>query len=212
KRPTAGRLAVGVLGVFFSVYLINGLVAQDNKLTLLSGFPPPTFYSLRAQESDCPLGLDCYKTYAEGKAAALAQSKPILLDFTGWACVNCRRMEEKVWALPDIYAVLHDDLVLTSLYVDDRAPLPENEQFNLQRASGRISLIKTVGQQWAAFQSINFNTASQPYYVLLHPNGTLLNAPIQYTDAATFKKWLEEGLQAYGELPAIKTPAWLQSQ
>jgi len=212
KRPTTGRLAVGVFGLFFSAYLINGLVAQDNKLTLLSGFPPPTFYSLRAQESDCPLGLDCYKTYVEGQAAARAQNKPILLDFTGWACVNCRRMEEKVWALPDIYAVLHDDLVLTSLYVDDRAPLPKNEQFNLQRASGRISSIKTVGQQWAAFQSINFNTASQPYYVLLHPNGTLLNAPIQYTDAATFKKWLEEGLQAYGELPTIKTPAWLQSQ
>ena len=210
-RPTKGRVAVGVAVLFFGVYLINGLVSKENKLTLLSGFPPPTFYSLYAQESECPLGLDCHKSYAEGAAIAHAQNKPLLLDFTGWACVNCRRMEEKVWALPDIYALLETEVILTSLYVDDRASLPENEQFNMQRPSGRISPIKTVGQQWAAFQSVNFNTASQPYYVLLHPNGMLLNAPIQYTDASTFKQWLTEGLEAYAKLPKVNAPAWLQN-
>ena len=189
-----GRYGVATISMIFTAYLFLGLVSKDNSLKLLSGFPPPAFYSLSSTESDCPLGLDCYKDYASGLAAAKAQNKPILLDFTGWACVNCRKVEENIWSRPEVFRLLNEELVLISLYVDDRSALPEGEQFNFKYPNGRVRTIKTVGEQWASFQSLNFNSASQPYYVLLQADGTLLNAPIQYTDAATYLDWLQEGL------------------
>ena len=189
-----GRYGVAVISMIFTAYLFLGLMSKDNSLKLLSGFPPPAFYSLSSTESDCPLGLDCYKDYASGLAAAKAQNKPILLDFTGWACVNCRKVEENIWSRPEVFRLLNEELVLISLYVDDRSALPEGEQFNFKYPNGRVRTIKTVGEQWASFQSLNFNSASQPYYVLLQADGTLLNTPIQYTDAATYLDWLEEGL------------------
>ena len=189
-----GGYGVAAISMIFTAYLFLGLVSKDNSLKLLSGFPPPAFYSLSSTESDCPLGLDCYKDYASGLAAAKAQNKPILLDFTGWACVNCRKVEENIWSRPEVFRLLNEELVLISLYVDDRSALPEGEQFNFKYPNGRVRTIKTVGEQWASFQSLNFNTASQPYYVLLQADGTLLNTPIQYTDAATYLDWLEEGL------------------
>jgi len=210
-KLSAIRLGSAVLMFLFTGYLVNGLFSQENKLSLLSGFPPPTFYSLYAQESECPLGLDCYKSFDAGQEVALAQNKPILIDFTGWACVNCRRMEEKVWVQPDVYDLLTEKIVLVSLYVDDRSPLGEDQQFNFEFPDGRRRTIKTVGQQWATFQSVNFNAASQPFYVLLHPDGTLLNAPIQYTDAPTYLAWLEQGLEAFEKIPKVATPAWLQN-
>jgi len=189
-----GRYGVAAISMIFTFYLFLGLVSKDNSLKLLSGFPPPAFYSLSSTESDCPLGLDCYKDYASGLAAAKAQNKPILLDFTGWACVNCRKVEENIWSRPEVFRLLNEELVLISLYVDDRSALPEGEQFNFKYPNGRVRTIETVGEKWASFQSLNFNSASQPYYVLLQADGTLLNTPIQYTDAATYLSWLEEGL------------------
>ena len=189
-----GRYGVAAISMIFTAYLFLGLVSKDNSLKLLSGFPPPAFYSLSSTESDCPLGLDCYKDYASGLAAAKAQNKPILLDFTGWACVNCRKVEENIWSRPEVFRLLNEELVLISLYVDDRSALPEGEQFNFKYPNGRVRTIETVGEQWASFQSLNFNSASQPYYVLLQADGTLLNTPIQYTDAATYLDWLQEGL------------------
>ena len=189
-----GRYGVAAISMILTAYLFLGLVSKDNSLKLLSGFPPPAFYTLSSTANDCPLGLDCYKDYASGLAAAKAQNKPILLDFTGWACVNCRKVEENIWSRPEVFRLLNEELVLISLYVDDRSALPEGEQFNFKYPNGRVRTIKTVGEQWASFQSLNFNTASQPYYVLLQADGTLLNTPIQYTDAATYLDWLEEGL------------------
>ena len=122
------------------------------------------------------------------------QNKPILLDFTGWACVNCRKVEENIWSRPEVCST-NEELILISLYVDDRSVLPKGEQFNFQYPNGRVRSINTVGEKWASFQSLNFNSASQPYYVLMKPDGTLLNAPIQYTDAATYLDWLKEGLR-----------------
>jgi thiol:disulfide interchange protein DsbD len=149
---------------------------------------------LRAQDSDCPLGLDCYKDFETGVAAARLQEKSILLDFTGWACVNCRKMEENVWSDPDVYPLLRDEFIVISLYVDDRKALADADQFDFQYPDGRIKRINTVGKKWATFQAINFNTASQPFYIQMTPEGTLLNAPIQYTDVDTFRIWLETGL------------------
>ena len=193
-KLSKARIGLGALSLVLTAYLFIGLVSKENKLTLLSGFPPPAFYSIYASDNECPLGLDCYKDFELGLASARLQNKPILLDFTGWACVNCRKMEENVWSKPAIFRLLNEEVVLISLYIDDKTSLQEKDQFNFQFPNGRIRTINTVGEKWASFQSLNFNSASQPYYVLMDPDGTLLNTPIQYTDADTYLKWLNDGL------------------
>ncbi|MGA0211964.1 MAG: protein-disulfide reductase DsbD family protein [Flavobacteriaceae bacterium] len=196
KTPlSTARKAFAGLALLGSVYLLFGLFSEKNQLRFLSGFPPPEFYSIFEQDLDCPLGLDCYNDFETGKQAALASGKPILLDFTGWACVNCRRMEENVWADPSVYPLLRDEYVLISLYVDDREPLLDSEAFSFQYAEGKVKSIRTVGNKWATFQALNFNTASQPFYVQLTADGQLLTTPIQYTDTATFRDWLTKGLE-----------------
>ena len=186
----------------FSIYLIQGLGKNQNgQLALLSGFPPPTFYSIYSSDSECPLGLNCFKDFEEGRAYAKANNKPILLDFTGWACVNCRKMEENVWSQPEIFSLLNKEYVIISLYVDDRELLPDVDQFNYKYPNGRVKSIKTIGEKWATFQSLNFGSASQPFYLLLSSNGTLLNSSVQYTNAQIYKDWLEEGIRRFKSLP-----------
>ncbi|SIS68328.1 thiol:disulfide interchange protein DsbD [Zobellia uliginosa] len=197
-KLSMGRKAVGLMAMGVSIYILLGLLGVSN-LKLLSGFPPPAFYSVSETESDCPLGINCFKDFEEGVAYAKKVDKPILLDFTGWACVNCRKMEENVWGEPDIYSILNEDYVLISLYVDDRKELPEAEKFDFQYDSGRIKHIETVGQKWGTFQSVNFNAASQPFYVLMTPDLEILNHPVQYTDSETYRKWLQFGLDHYKE-------------
>ncbi|MDC0872314.1 cytochrome c biogenesis protein CcdA [Flavobacteriaceae bacterium] len=198
------RIVLGIGMLLFSSFLIRGLFTKENTLKILSGFPPPEFYSLRAQDSDCPLGLECYKDFETGVAVARSKGKPILLDFTGWACVNCRKMEENVWSAPEVYPLLRDEFIIISLYVDDRKSLDDADQFDFQYPDGRIKKINTVGKKWATFQSINFNTASQPFYIQMTPDGTLLNTPIQYTDVETFRYWLETGLENRNLTPKAK--------
>ncbi|GLU44631.1 protein-disulfide reductase DsbD [Allomuricauda sp. NBRC 101325] len=193
KKLSGARKVIGLVSFAFSVYLVLGLF-NVTPLKLLSGFPPPSFYSVVETESDCPLGLDCYKDFEEGVAHAQEVNKPILLDFTGWACVNCRKMEENVWSDPSVYELLKEEYVLISLYVDDRKELPETEKFDFKYDSGRIKSIETVGQKWGTFQTINFNAASQPYYVLLSPNMEVLNDAVQYVDVETYEAWLKSGL------------------
>ena len=195
KAPLSkGRYTLAAFSLVLTAYLFFGLISKENTLKLLSGFPPPAFYSIYEKENDCPLGLDCYKDFERGLAIARLQNKPILLDFTGWACVNCRKVEENVWSQPTIFKLLNEELVLISLYVDDRTALPTDQQFNFQYPDGRVRKIKTIGEQWATFQSLNFNAASQPFYVLIQVDGTLLNSPIQYTDAKTYLNWLTTSL------------------
>jgi thiol:disulfide interchange protein DsbD len=191
-----GRILLGVMSLSFVVYLVPGILpnSSSNSLKLLAGFPPPSFYSIYTQGSDCPLNLDCYKDYDKGVEVAKATNKPILLDFTGWACVNCRKVEENVWSDPEIYKLINEELVLISLYVDDREPLSKEDQFTLEYTSGRIRNIETIGQKWAAFQAINFNSVAQPHYILMMPDGTVLAPPQQYTDIPTYLKWLKNGL------------------
>ncbi|THV58268.1 DUF255 domain-containing protein [Flagellimonas alvinocaridis] len=196
QKLSATRKMFGLFGLAFSVYLVLGIFNLI-PLKLLSGFPPPDFYSVSQTESDCPLGLDCFKDFDEGVAYAKEVNKPILLDFTGWACVNCRKMEENVWSHSSIYPLLKDEYVLISLYVDDRKELPDSEKFDFQYDSGRIKTIETIGQKWGTFQTINFNAASQPYYVLLSPNLEILNDAVQYVDVETYEKWLRSGLEKH---------------
>jgi thiol:disulfide interchange protein DsbD len=195
KKLSFSSISFGILVLAFVVYLIPGTFKTPTwNLSLLSGFPPPQFYSIYEQENDCPLGLNCYKGFEEGLAAAKAANKPILLDFTGWACVNCRKVEENVWSDPAIYTLLKDDYILISLYVDDRKELPTAAQFKFKRANGKLKDIETVGDKWATFQTVNFQTASQPYYVLMTADLEILNHAEQYTDKDTYLTWLKKGI------------------
>ena len=199
KKLSFSRISFGVLVTAFVIYLAPGVLKNPTwNLSLLSGFPPPQFYSIYSQETDCPLGLECYKDFDEGLAVAKAKHKPILLDFTGWACVNCRKMEENVWSVPKIYSLLKEEYILISLYVDDNEKeLPKNEQFNFLKPNGKVKKIETVGDKWSTFQVINFKNAYQPYYVLLSPDLEVLQAAQQYTDAETYYNWLKQGLQTF---------------
>ena len=200
QKLSTGRKTMGFLSAAFSVYLVLGLVKVVD-LKPLSGILPPEFYSVFETENDCPLGLNCFKDFDEGVAYAKSVNKPILVDFTGWACSNCRRMEEKVWSQADIYPILNEEYVLISLYVDDNVKkLPEEEQFDFQYESGRVKRIETIGQKWGTFQTLNFNAASQPYYVLLSPELEVLHHSIQYTDRDTYKAWLNTGLEKHKAL------------
>lgn len=198
KKLSFSRASFGILVVSFVIYLAPGVLKTPTwNLNLLSGFPPPQFYSIYEQESECPLGLNCYKDFETGMAVAKKENKPVLLDFTGWACVNCRKMEENVWSVPAVYSLLKEEYILISLYVDDRKTLPEDQQFSFLKPNGTLKKIETVGDKWATFQSVNFQTASQPYYVLMSPNLDILEAPQQYTDSETYQKWLTSGLQRF---------------
>ncbi len=199
QKLSKTRIGVGVLTAAFTIYLVLG-VFNITSLKLLSGFPPPDFYSVVDKESNCPLGLNCFKDFEEGIAYAKKEKKPILLDFTGWACVNCRKMEENVWSEPDIYEMLNEDYVLISLYIDDRKSLPENERFDYKFDSGRVKNIESIGEKWGTFQTLNFGAASQPYYVLLSPDLQVLNSSIQNADSETYESWLKEGLKNFDEL------------
>ena len=201
KKTSFFRVSFGVLVFAFVIYLIPGTFKNPTwNLNALSGFPPPQFYSIYEQASDCPLGLDCYKDFDEGLQAAKDANKPILLDFTGWACVNCRKMEENVWSAPAIYTLLKEEYILISLYVDDNEKeLPKAAQFDFRKANGNIKKIKTYGDKWSTFQILNFKNASQPYYILMNADLEILNSPQQYTDIKTYKSWLEKGIESFSK-------------
>lgn len=199
RKPPIGNIVVGVATFAFLLYLIPGLTNSSYaNLKLLSGFPPPLFYSVYDKDTEAPLGLEAFKDFEEGIAAAKASGKPIMVDFTGWACVNCRKMEEQVWSREDIFSTINEEYVLISLYVDDRKELPLEERFNFLKASGDTKPIKTVGDKWATFQTVNFQNNSQPYYILMDADFNLLNKPVGYTpDADEYLFWLREGVQNF---------------
>ena len=184
----------GWIFLIFSIYLLSGLFDSKN-VRFLSGILPPEFYSIDTNINDCPLGLNCFKDFEEGKKHAIENDKIILLDFTGWACANCRRMEENVWAKPTIFNLLDNNFVIISLYVDDRSELSTDQAFKYLNQSGNIQYINNVGRRWSLFQQINFNNASQPYYVSMLPSGKVLSEPIQYASVENFQNWLELSIE-----------------
>ena len=177
----------------FALYLIPGLKGAN--LKLLSGFPPPAFYSIFETKSKCPHNINCFKDLNEGLEFAKLVNKPVMIDFTGWSCVNCRKMEENVWIEPDILSILNEKYVLISLYVDDKTELPEAEQ-KVSDCTGKK--IKTIGNKWSEYQTCTFKTNTQPYYVLMNANGKILNEPVGYTpNASEYKSFLEDGLKKF---------------
>ncbi len=186
KKLSFVRISSAVLVTAFTIYLISGFrVNEETKtftpLTLLSGLAPPVGYSF-VYPNDCPNNLDCFKDLKEGIAHAQKVNKPIMLDFTGYGCVNCRKMEEHVWPLKKIDDYLRNDYVLISLYVDDKKQLPSDQQVHVSRINGGTRKLEDYGDKWANFQTQFFQNNSQPYYVLLSSDGkTILNEPTAYT-------------------------------
>lgn len=200
------RIAGAILVASFVIYLASGFrVNKETKtytpLTLLSGLAPPVGYSF-LYPNDCPNNLDCFKDLKTGIAHAKKVNKPILLDFTGYACVNCRKMEEHVWPDPKIDYYLRNNYVLISLYVDDKKTLPKEEQIMVNRLNGGTRKLENYGHKWANFQTQFFQTNSQPYYILLNADGTkILNKPVGYTpDENDYATFLECGLKVFNSI------------
>ena len=197
---TSKKLSYILSSSFFiivGIYMSSSLFSTKTNLSLLSGLLPPEFYSLYQNDNECPLSLNCIKDFDEGKSESVENNKPILLDFTGWACANCRRVEENTWSEPKVYDMINNEFILISLYVDDRSDLNQDQIIILTDKNGNEKTLKKVGEKWSAFQTINFKNNSQPYYVLLSPNLEVLNKPIQYTDTDTYQSWLSEGLENF---------------
>ena len=201
------RLLCATLVIIFSFYLASGLIYSSEKksyraLSLLSGLAPPLSYSYFFP-SDCPNNLNCFKDLKTGVDYARSVNKPILLDFTGYACVNCRKMEEHVWPLKDVDKLIRDDFVLISLYVDDKKSLPDIEKINVNRISGKgVRKLDNYGHKWAYFQARYFNVNSQPYYLIMDPNSySILNSPVGYTpDKMEYVNFLNCGLISFKQL------------
>jgi thiol:disulfide interchange protein len=193
------RKVLGVLGLGFVVYLVQGLIPSDKpKLQMLSGILPPLNVSYFHKEGDGILGMNPEHDYFKALELAKKENKPLLIDFTGYGCENCRKMEEFVWSQPDILPILQKEVVLASLYVDDKEELPENEQVSIDLGGGQKQKIKTIGDRWSQFQKVNFHEYTQPHYVLVTPDGKLINSPVGgYMDKEKFKNFLECAVNYY---------------
>jgi thiol:disulfide interchange protein len=190
KSPV--RLTFIVLFGAFTLYSAYGLAGKN--LSLFSGFLPPNYYSIFKQKSNCPNNLSCFKDYDEGLAYAKKVNKPLLIDFTGYNCANCRRMEENIWTDPEVYKTINEEFVLVSLYVDDyQKKLPDSMKY-VSPFNG--SMRDSYGHKWSDFQTTCFNTNTQPQYVLISPDEKLLNTPWNGydADAGKYQSFLECGL------------------
>lgn len=216
KRKLNAPFALFGLGfAILGIYLATGLLGSKttgtyNALSLMSGLAPPAHYNFFRPEgkvndegggtryaslTKCANNFDCFHDYYEGLAYAKQKNKPILLDFTGYGCVNCRKTEEHIWVKDNIRNKINDDFVLVSLYVDDKmaldtpyliSPLQDNKK------------MKKVGDVWADFQIANFKQNSQPLYVLISPDEKVLTAPRGYNpDVEGYEAFLNCGLNAF---------------
>ena len=199
QKISLTRKIFGLLGIGFIVYLIQGLIpAERPKLQMLSGILPPINVSYLHKEEDGILGMHPEHDYFKAIELAKKENKPVLIDFTGYGCENCRKMEEFVWSEPDILPILQNDVVLASLYVDDKEELPENEQTKIDMGNGQMKKIKTIGDKWSMFQQVNFNNNSQPHYVLVSPDGKVINTPVSgYMPKEDFKNFLNCGIEFF---------------
>lgn len=202
------RLLLAMLVLTFTVYLIPGLFGAP--LKGISGWLPPRQtqeFSLSAAASakpesgsnhkyaglfHAPENIDAFYDYEEGMAYAKKVHKPVLLDFTGWSCTNCRKMEATVWSDPEVLKRLKEDYVLISLYVDDRTPLSSSEKYVSKVSSKSIN---TLGQKWSDLQQERFNTNAQPFYVVLDPDGKPATEPRAFNlDIKAYTDFLDQGI------------------
>ncbi|RXR32186.1 thioredoxin family protein [Flavobacterium piscinae] len=208
---SVGRLFMGLFVLSFTIYMIPGLWGAP--LKIISGFPPPLNYSesptgigssggsselgaLPKGAHSGPHGIIAFHDYEDGLAYAKQINKPILLDFTGYACVNCRKMEDYVWSDKKILSILKNEVVLISLYVDDKKELAEKDKY-VSKETGKK--IKTVGNKWSDFQITKYKANAQPYYLILDTDGnTISEEPASYDpDIDLYEKWLREGIDKF---------------
>ncbi|PZD76924.1 protein-disulfide reductase DsbD [Mesonia sp. K7] len=215
-RISVGRLGLGLLVLSFTIYMIPGLWGAP--LKILSGFTPPLNYSespygvgftkissgfvtnsetqeFPEQAKLGPHDILAFHDYDAGVAYAKKVGKPIMLDFTGYACINCRKMEERVWSEPQVLGNLKNEVVLISLYVDAKENLPKEEQYTSETTGKRI---RTIGNKWSDFQIKKYGVNAQPYYILLDHNEEMLHKPASYMpDVDEFAKWLQTGIDNF---------------
>jgi cytochrome c biogenesis protein CcdA len=200
KKISFTRIAFIVLFASITIYLVPGVTnTKWANLKLISGFPPPLCYSIYNDPVNCKRGFTpLANDYEAAIQKAKRENKPVLIDFTGWACVNCRKMEESVWTDPLVDSLMHTQFVVVSLYVDERRKLPLQDQIVYKTLSGTDKSIINVGDKWATFQTENFGATSQPQYAIISPEEKALTKTKFYpTTAAEFANWLECGLQAF---------------
>lgn len=213
-RIGVGRLFFSILTLTFVIYMIPGMWGAP--VNLLSGLTPPIHYA----ESPHGVGKASLGSGGNGTSTELIQGqkygphqipafldmadaiehskkvkKPIMIDFTGHACANCRKVEERVWSDPKIKQLLLDEVVLVSLYVDERTELPKDQQV-FSKALGRD--LKTVGNKWTAFEIEQYNNNAQPYYIIVDENLNEYNKPLgAIYDVEEYHKWMKEGIDGY---------------
>ncbi|RCW92102.1 protein-disulfide reductase DsbD family protein [Winogradskyella arenosi] len=211
---SVGRLLLGLLTLTFTIYMIPGLWGAP--LKIISAFPPPLDYSESPYGvgnsrgggaktvNDIPEGAHllaphdilAFNDYETGLAYAKKVGKPVMLDFTGWACVNCRKMEQNVWVAPKVLSKLKNDVVLISLYVDEQIKFPKGKAPESKLRPGKK--LRNKGQLWSEFQTIRYKTNTQPYYVLMDHNEENLIEPVAYTpDIDTYNAWLKAGISNF---------------
>jgi thiol:disulfide interchange protein len=195
QKIATGRKVLGVFTLLFSLYLIPGVTpSRIVSLDLLSGFPPPLSYSVydKNNKDGKTLEADVINDYDRAIALSDSLHKPLLIDITGWACVNCRKMEENVWNKPEVRNYIKENYILVSLYVDDRKKLPVQDRVTYTTKDNNKKELITLGDKWATFESENFAQVSQPFYVTLNNKERLLNNPIGYTPSAgDYLQWLK---------------------
>jgi thiol:disulfide interchange protein len=209
---SVGRLMLALLVISFTFYMIPGLWGAP--LKLISAFPPPETYSespngvggstlvsnekLPEGAEVGPHGLTLFTDYEKGLAYAKEVKKPVLLDFTGHACVNCRKMENNVWSDERVLKILKNDVVLISLFADDKRPLPISEQ-HISKSTG--AEIETIGDKWTDFMITKYKTNTQPLYVLVDLEGNNLNSETPTTsynpDVQLYENWLKQGISNF---------------
>ncbi|MCG2459725.1 thioredoxin family protein [Flavobacteriaceae bacterium F89] len=217
---SVGRLSMGLLVLAFTIYMVPGLWGAP--LKLISAFPPPLEYSespygvgyTKAQNGSSvsessklpegahwlpPHDILAFNDYDKGLAYAKKVGKPVMLDFTGWACVNCRKMEQNVWPDSRVLHLLKNEVVLVSLYVDDKRELETAVDSKLKPGKK----LKYIGQKWSEFQTLRYQANTQPFYVLIGHDEQKLAPPTAYTpDADDYYDWLNGGIDKFKKVTA----------
>jgi thiol:disulfide interchange protein DsbD len=215
KHISVTRFFMALISLSFALYMVPGLWGAP--LKAISAFSPPQqtqdfdLYTNALSSSNknktntkkyaaifhSPYNLNSFFDYDEGMEYARKVNKPVLIDFTGHGCVNCRKMEVSVWSNKSVLNLLTNEYVLISLYVDDRTALPVTEQKDV-RLGDKTMTIKTIGNKWSYFEASKYGTNSQPYYLLLDNKGELLSEPGAYDlNIDHYISFLENGLTEY---------------